>query len=238
MSGILSTEIEPSRGSSPSGDSRRLMDTATRVALAPVVAYALAFSYESGYVGWFGVPFWVIRVDLMHVLFASGAVGLLFVLVGSLVAGAPASLLRLGPVVLALALPVLLGTGAVYVAATTQWTLSWTHAGFAVFELLTLLVCIYGICDVLILSVHRFRNVPNSRLAAMSISTQSRPSPYRRTAAHFGGWTDSMKCRVRDAMRPPRIFRTISPMMKLVTPNAGIIPNLFELTRSALERML
>ena len=103
-------------------------------------------------------PFWVIRLDFIHVLFASWAVGLLIVVFGSTIASAPASLLSRGPAVVAWALPALSAWSAVYLAVTLHWrTLSWISS-FAVGELASLFVSLYLVYDLLVRPVRRFRN--------------------------------------------------------------------------------
>src|SRR3712207_2159764 len=46
-------------------------------ASVPFVGYALAFAYERGYTGRYGVPTWMTRVSLMQAVIASAAAALL-----------------------------------------------------------------------------------------------------------------------------------------------------------------
>jgi hypothetical protein len=53
------------------------------IAAAPAFGYALSFAYESGFVGRFNVPFWVIRPDISHVLFALTSAGVVLFFIHS-----------------------------------------------------------------------------------------------------------------------------------------------------------
>jgi hypothetical protein len=49
---------------------------AMQLAAITFAGYGCAFSYEAGYLGWFGVPYWFVRLDLIHVLLTISAVWL------------------------------------------------------------------------------------------------------------------------------------------------------------------
>jgi hypothetical protein len=50
----------------------------------------LAFAYDSGFLSWYGVPNWVIKLDLEHVLVAVAAVGLVVMVARTALQGVPA----------------------------------------------------------------------------------------------------------------------------------------------------
>jgi hypothetical protein len=43
------------------------------IVLLPVAAYVLTFAYEAGYLWWFGVPYWLVRIDATHILVTATA---------------------------------------------------------------------------------------------------------------------------------------------------------------------
>ena len=46
------------------------------LAVVPLIAYALIYAYDAGYLGRFGIPSWVIRLDFAHVVQTSGPIAL------------------------------------------------------------------------------------------------------------------------------------------------------------------
>ncbi len=50
------------------------------LAAIPFAGYLLAFAYESGYVARFGVPIWLIRIELTHVFIISALIGTAYML--------------------------------------------------------------------------------------------------------------------------------------------------------------
>jgi hypothetical protein len=87
----------------------------------PFLGYALAFMYERGYTGRFGIPMWMTRVTLMQALVASVAVAALVALTPSIARGfsrvASQWILRI------LLAPVAALAVAIWAAAETQWVM-------------------------------------------------------------------------------------------------------------------
>ena len=52
---------------------------AVLIAGVPFLGYSIAFAYETGLIGRYGLPLWITRPDISHVLFATGFLGTLFV---------------------------------------------------------------------------------------------------------------------------------------------------------------
>ncbi|MDQ3997331.1 MAG: hypothetical protein M3303_09975 [Gemmatimonadota bacterium] len=87
----------------------------------PFLGYALAFMYERGYTGRFGIPMWMTRVTLMQALVASVAVAALVALTPSIARGfsrvASQWILRI------LLAPVAALAVAIWAASETQWVM-------------------------------------------------------------------------------------------------------------------
>src|SRR6267378_2367193 len=93
----------------PDAESRRsIVSSAVLVAAVPGLAYGFAFIFEAGYLHQFGLPSWIIRLDISKVFVA--VAGLLFVgwLLYWLVLAVPIRFLAVGRWLSALFLPGLL----------------------------------------------------------------------------------------------------------------------------------
>ena len=70
------SSVATTAASASSGSSRRswLISEGALLAASPVLAYGLAYAYEAGYLGRFGLPLWLVSLNLDRVLLVTGAV--------------------------------------------------------------------------------------------------------------------------------------------------------------------
>jgi hypothetical protein len=154
----------------------------------PFVGYALAFMYERGYIGRYGVPMWMTRVSLMQSLVASIAAAALVALTPFIARGfsraASQWILR---IVLA---PLAALAVAIWAASETQWVMG-THLLIPV-----LLIGVFG--GFAAMRVHRSIIIPLTgndgrpwidRLKGNAMRSQSHGIPWPAWMGHRVRWT-------------------------------------------------
>jgi hypothetical protein len=131
----------------PAANLRKLFSEGLLLALVPLLGYAYALSYQWGRARVFGVPFWLVSIELRDVLFA----GLLAVM-GFLLFRIPLGVLPRGPwhgAIVSTVVVGLPGAGAILIAQmagivfAVSPALGWVAVAFA--ALLALATCVVAL---------------------------------------------------------------------------------------------
>src|SRR5262245_33120699 len=101
MAGVVGSPNEAS-GSTTSVRTRQVLSETAALAAVPLLAYALTFSYEAGFVGYYHLPLWIIDLELSRIFVVLAGLLSVLTLVYWLVFLVPAKVRNLYPLVMAL----------------------------------------------------------------------------------------------------------------------------------------
>jgi hypothetical protein len=109
--------------------SRSLFSDTILLAVIPSVAYGIAFTYEAGYIGAYGLPVWLVEVDISKIFIALGGLIGLYGFVNSLMSIVPTSARRLLGLLLSLLFSAAMWFYVWLVTTASPFRLQWALTG-------------------------------------------------------------------------------------------------------------